>query len=167
MYATIRRYRTNADVEQSSEVVSAILEGFVPLIRETVAAYYVVDAGDGVIATITICEDEETARTSNRVAAEWLKQYLASRIARQEELSSVTLEVDDPVQGVLHEGISEPVYKRGLQLLSVQEVAGLLGMGRSWVYEQIKRGEMPGVHLGGSVKVRREDLEAYIEARRR
>ena len=75
--------------------------------------------------------------------------------------------MDDPVQGILHEEVSEPVYKRGLQVLSVAEVAGLLGMGRSWVYEQIKRGEMPGVHLGGSVKVRREDLEAYIEARRR
>jgi excisionase family DNA binding protein len=168
MYATIRRYRTNAaESESSSELVRDILEGFVPLIRETVAAYYVVDAGDGVIATISICEDEEKVRTSNRIAAEWVKQHLASRIARQEELRSVTLEVDDPVQGLLHEGISEPVYKRALQLLSVAEVGGLLGMGRSWVYQQIKGGELPGVHLGGSVKVRREDLERYIEARRR
>ena len=77
------------------------------------------------------------------------------------------MDVDDPVQGRLHEGISEPVYKRGLQLLSVAEVGGLLGMGRSWVYERIKRGDLPGVHLGGSVKVKREDLEGYIEARRR
>jgi len=166
MYATIRRYRTNAETESSSELVRDILEGFVPLVAETVAAYYVVDAGDGVIATISICEDEERVRTYNRVAAEWVKQHLASRIARQEELRSVTLEVDDPVEGVLHEGVAEPVYKRGLQLLSVAEVGGLLGMGRSWVYEQIKRGELPGVHLGGSVKVRREDLEGYIEARR-
>ena len=165
MYASIRRYRTNTD--SSSEFVRQVLEGFVPLIAETVAAYYVVDAGDGVIATISICEDEERVRTYNRVAAEWVKQHLASRIARQEELRSVTLEVDDPVQGVLHEGISEPVYKRSLQLLSVQEVAGLLGMGRSWVYQQIKSGDLPGVHLGGSVKVKREDLEGYIEARRR
>jgi excisionase family DNA binding protein len=168
MYATIRRYRSNAtDSESSSELVQEILEGFVPLIAETVAAYYVVDAGDGVIATISICGDEEKARTSNRIAAEWVKQHLASRIARQEELRSVTLEVDDPVQGLLYEGISEPVYKRALQLLSVAEVGGLLGMGRSWVYQQIKSGELPGVHLGGSVKVKREDLERYIEARRR
>ena len=165
MYASIRRYRTNTD--SSSELVRYILEGFVPLVAETVAAYYVVEAGDGVIATISICEDEERVRTSNRIAAEWVKQHLASRIARQEELRSVTLEVDDPVQGPLHECISEPVYKRALQLLSVQEVGGLLGMGRSWVYEQIRSGQLPGVKLGGSVKVRREDLERYIEARRR
>jgi len=59
MYATIRRYRTNAETESSSELVRDILEGFVPLVAETVAAYYVVDAGDGIIATISICEDEE------------------------------------------------------------------------------------------------------------
>ena len=165
MYATIRRYRTKG--QSSSEMVRTILEGFVPLIRETVAAYYVVEAGDGVIATISICEDEEKVRTSNRVAAEWVKQRLASSIAGNEELRSINLEVNDPVQGPLYEGVSEPVYKRALQLLSVAEVGELLGMGRSWVYQQIKSGQMPSVHLGGSVKVRREDLEGYIEARRR
>ncbi len=164
MYATIRRYRTNPNL--ASQSVRRILEGFVPLIAETVAAYYVVEAGDGVIATISICEDEEKARTSNRVAAEWVKQQLASSIAGNEELRSINLEVDDPVQGPLYEGVSEPAYKRSLQLLSVQEVGGLLGMGRSWVYNQIKSGELAGVHLGGSVKVRREDLERYIEDRR-
>ena len=165
MYATIRRYRTKG--QSSSEMVRTILEGFVPLIAETVTAYYVVDAGDGMIASISICEDEEKVRTCNRVAAEWVKHHLASSIASQEELRSIALDVDEPVQGRLYEGISEPVHKRSLQLLSVQEVAGLLGMGRSWVYQQIKSGELPGVHLGGSVKVRREDLERYIEARRR
>ena len=47
MYATIRRYRTN--VGSTSELVRRILEGVVPLIAETVAAYYVLDAGDGVL----------------------------------------------------------------------------------------------------------------------
>ena len=165
MYATIRRYRTNPD--SASESVRHVLERFVPLIAETAAAYYVVDAGDGVIASVTICEDEEKVRTSNRVAAEWVRHRLASTIAGQEGLRSVALDVDDPVQGPLYMGISEPVYKRSLQLLSVREVARLLGMGRSWVYQQISIGELPGVHLGGSVKVRRADLEAYVEARSR
>ena len=164
MYATIRRYRTTSDA--APESVRRILEDFVPLIAETVTAYYVLDTGDGVIASITICEDEEKVRMSNRVAAEWAKQQLASSIAANEELQSINLDVDDPLDGVLYEGVSEPVYKRSLQLLSVQEVGGLLGMGRSWVYQQIKAGELPSVHLGGSVKVRREDLEGYIEARR-
>jgi excisionase family DNA binding protein len=59
------------------------------------------------------------------------------------------------------------VYKRSLQLLSVSEIGELLGMGRSWVYQQIKSGEIPSVQLGGSVKVKREDLEEYIDSNHR
>jgi excisionase family DNA binding protein len=59
------------------------------------------------------------------------------------------------------------VHKRSLQLLSVSEVGELLGMGRSWVYQQIKSGEIPSVQLRGSVKVKREDLEEYIQRHRR
>ena len=43
----------------------------------------------------------------------------------------------------------------------------MLEMGRSLVYQQIKSGEMPSVQLKGSVKVKREDLEEYIESQRR
>jgi len=69
-------------------------------------------------------------------------------------------------QGNLYEGVSEPIYKQSLQLLSVQEVSELLGLGRSWVYQKIRSGEMPSVHLGGTVKVKREDLEEYVEKHR-
>jgi excisionase family DNA binding protein len=126
----------------------------------------VLDAGDGTFATVSICEDEEKAKTANRVTTEWLKQYLASSIVSQEEVPNLSLEVDDPLEGPLYEEVSEPAYKRSLQLLSVSEVGELLGMGRSWVYKQIKSGQMPSVQLGGSVKVKREDLEDYIENRR-
>ena len=163
-YAAIRRYRTNEDV--TFEEVRPALDSVVPLIRETVIAYYVLEAGDGAFATISICEDEQKVETTNRVTAEWLKQYLASSIVSQEEVPNLSLEVDDPLVGPLYEAVSEPVYKRSLQLLSVQEVGELLGMGRSWVYNQIKTGELPSVKLGGSVKVRREDLEAYIQNHR-
>ncbi len=164
-YGAIRRYRTNRDV--TFEEVRPALDSLVPLIRETVIAYYVLDEGDGAYATISICEDEQKVETTNRVTAEWLKQYLASSIVSQhEQVQNISLEVDDPLVGPLYEEVSEPAYRRSLQLLSVQEVGELLGMGRSWVYNQIKSGEMPSVHLGGSVKVKREDLEEYIEKRR-
>ena len=164
-YAAIRRYKTNEDV--TFEEIRPALDSLLPLIRERVIAYYVLDAGDGVFATISICEDEEKVETTNRVIAEWLKQYLASSIVSQEEVPNLSLEVEDPLVGPLYEEISEPVYKRTLQLLSVPEVGELLGMGRSWVYQQIKSGQIPSVQLGGSVKVKREDLEEYIETHRR
>jgi len=139
-----------------------------PLIQEKVDAYYVLNAGDGVVASITICEDEEKLQATNRVTAEWLKQYLASSIVNQQEVQNISsLEVGETLQGALYKAVSEPVHKRSLQLLSVPEVGELLGMGRSWVYQQIRSREIPSVQLGGSVKVKREDLEEYIENHRR
>jgi len=164
-YAAIRRYKTNEDI--SLEEIRAALDSLLPLIRERVMAFYVLDAGDGAFATISIYEDEEKVETTTRVIAEWLKQYLASSLVSQEEVPNITLEVDDPLVGPLYEGVSEPVYKRSLQLLSVSEVGELLGMGRSWVYQQIKSGQIPSVQLGGGVKVKREDLEEYIQSHRR
>ncbi len=164
--AAIRRYRTNEDV--TLEAVQSALDSLLPLIQEKVNAYYVLNAGDGVVASITICEDKEKLEATNRVTAEWLKQYLASSIVSQEQVQNISsLEVGETLQGALYEAVSEPVHKRSLQLLSVQEVGELLGMGRSWVYQQIKSGEIPSVQLRGAVKVKREDLEEYINTNRR
>ena len=54
----------------------------------------------------------------------------------------------------------------GLDLLSITEVCQELGMGKSWVYRRIQSGEIPSVKLGRNIKVRREDLEGYLEAHR-
>src|SRR5215210_360734 len=50
-----------------------------------------------------------------------------------------------------------------LDLLSIPEVCQELGMGKSWVYRRIQSGEIPSVKLGRNIKVRREDLEGYLE----
>ena len=164
-YAAIRSYRTNEDL--TFEALQPALDSLLPLIREKVVAYYVLDAGEGTFATMSICEDEEKLEATNRVSTEWLKQYLASSIVSQEEVPNITLVVGETLKGALYEAVSEPAHKRSLQLLSVQEVGELLGMGRSWVYQQLKSGEIPSVQLGGSVKVKREDLEEYINGNRR
>jgi excisionase family DNA binding protein len=39
-------------------------------------------------------------------------------------------------------------------------------MGKSWVYRRVKSGEIPSVKLGRSIKVKREDLEEYLESQR-
>ena len=38
-----------------------------------------------------------------------------------------------------------------------------LGMGKSWVYRRLRSGEIPSVTLGRLIKVRREELEEYLE----
>jgi excisionase family DNA binding protein len=59
-----------------------------------------------------------------------------------------------------------PEDGRGPQLLSIDEVCQTLGMGKSWTYRRVKSGEIPSVKLGRSIKVKREDLEEYLEGRR-
>jgi excisionase family DNA binding protein len=39
-------------------------------------------------------------------------------------------------------------------------------MGKSWVYRRLRSGEIPSVKLGRSIKVKRADLERYLEKRR-
>ncbi len=166
MYAAIRRYQI--DSHRTSTVIEHMLDNFVPLIRQTsgLLTYHVINGGDGALATLTVCENQSAIEATNTMATEWIRQYLASRIISEQGAPNISVRTEEIFQGELYEGVSEPTYKRSLQLLSVPEVGELLGMGRSWVYQQIRSGEIPSVHLGGSVKVKREDLEEYIQKRR-
>lgn len=78
MYASIRRYKT--DPGSVAEVIKRAHDGFVPIIRKApgFTAYYVVDAGDGVIASISVFEDQAGAEESNIMAADWVKANLRS-----------------------------------------------------------------------------------------
>jgi excisionase family DNA binding protein len=51
----------------------------------------------------------------------------------------------------------------GSGLLSILEVCQELGMGKSWVYRRLKSGEIPSIKLGHNIKVKRSDLEQYIQ----
>ena len=53
-----------------------------------------------------------------------------------------------------------------LHLLSIDEVCKALGMGKSWTYRKIKSGEIPSIKLGRSIKVKRQDLDQYLEGMR-
>lgn len=51
-------------------------------------------------------------------------------------------------------------------LLRVEAAAILLGIGRTTMYELIRRGEIPVVRIGRRTLVHRDDLERFAEARR-
>jgi len=53
----------------------------------------------------------------------------------------------------------------GPLLLGALEVARLLGIGRTKVYELIVRGELPIVRIGRCVRVSRSHLAVWIESR--
>jgi excisionase family DNA binding protein len=78
-------------------------------------------------------------------------------------LESSLIEFEENLQG---ESQVRPLERKGLELLSIPEVCQELGMGKSWVYRRIQSGEIPSVKLGRNIKVRREDLEGYLEDQR-
>jgi heme-degrading monooxygenase HmoA len=75
MYTVIRRYE---GADDSAEVVRRAVEEFAPMLRERPGfqGYYAVDAGDGVLATITVFETEEAAVESTSAAAAWVRENL-------------------------------------------------------------------------------------------
>lgn len=47
-------------------------------------------------------------------------------------------------------------------LLTAEQVAAVLGVPRSWVYEQSRAGRIPTVTLGRYRRYRREAIEAWV-----
>jgi hypothetical protein len=72
MFATIRHYE---GVTDPAEVGRRVREGFVPLLREIdgFVAYYWVDAGDGLMISTSVFEDQAGADASDQRAADWIR----------------------------------------------------------------------------------------------
>src|SRR5919112_1175793 len=105
-------------------------------------------------------------------ALEPLMQAMESHHHSLEELEGTLIEFEEALSGreerpersqAKHDGEGRG---GGLDLLSITDVCQELGMGKSWVYRHIQSGEIPSVNLGHNIKVRREDLEGYLENQR-
>lgn len=79
MYATIRKYRGMRSVE---ETMKRAEKGFVPVLKKLSGfqGYYVMDCGDGVVASISVFDTRESALASNEKAAAWVKANLADLV---------------------------------------------------------------------------------------
>ncbi|MFD9100326.1 hypothetical protein [Streptomyces virginiae] len=77
MYAVIRRYEGVTDPAEAGRLVD---EGFVPILRRVpgFVAYYWVDAGDGVMVSTSVFEDQAGADESVVKAADFVRENLAS-----------------------------------------------------------------------------------------
>ena len=92
-----------------------------------------------------------------------LKQALDNFRKALEDVESAMVHLEEELAG---EASVRPESRKGLDLLSMAEVCQELGMGKSWVFQRIKSGEIPSVRLGHNIKVKREALEEYLEAQR-
>ena len=75
MFATIRRYES-VDQSRTSELVKKVDEGLVPSLSELPGfrGYYLIEAGDGVMSSISLFDGSEHAEKSSQVASEWVRK---------------------------------------------------------------------------------------------
>jgi excisionase family DNA binding protein len=59
----------------------------------------------------------------------------------------------------------DPVPLSQRLLLRPEEVAAILGLGRSTIYELLRAGELPAVHIGRATRIPARDLHRWIEQR--
>lgn len=52
-------------------------------------------------------------------------------------------------------------------LLKGNDVARMLNISRAFAYQLMRQGEIPTIRIGSAVRVRKEDLLAYIDQNRR
>jgi hypothetical protein len=74
MFAAIRTYGVT-DTDELSELVRS---GLLPIVESVpgFVAYYVVDVGDGMASSITICDDRAGVDESTSREAEWVEEHV-------------------------------------------------------------------------------------------
>ena len=91
-----------------------------------------------------------------------LKQAVEDLRQALEAAESDLIEFEETLGG--EEAPDRPQGQRSMDLLSISEVCQEVGMGKSWVYRRLKSGEIPSTKLGHNIKVKREDLQQYLES---
>ena len=76
MYAAVRRYE---GVTDPKEVARQVEEHFLPIISEMpgFVAYYVVDAGEGVMVTTSVFEHQDAEEQSSWKAGQFTAEHIA------------------------------------------------------------------------------------------
>jgi hypothetical protein len=99
MYAAIRKYR----VTDAAEIARRVKDEFVPTVQDVPGfiAYYVVDPGDGRLASVTVCEDKTGVDESTTRAADWVKERLASLIESGPEITAGEVTVEHSRVGTI------------------------------------------------------------------
>jgi hypothetical protein len=74
MYATVRRY-DGIDPSRREELIRKVDETFMPRLSELpgFSGYHLIDAGNGVMSSISFFESSAQADESTRIAANWVR----------------------------------------------------------------------------------------------
>jgi excisionase family DNA binding protein len=95
-----------------------------------------------------------------------LKEALQAHHQALEKLESTLLEFEQSISGEATLRPEQEEQRPGVQLLSIPQLCQELGMGKSWIYRRLRNGEIPSIRLGRTIKVRRDELEEYLQRHR-
>ena len=75
MHATLRRYE-GVDQARSDEMAEKVTASLLPRLSELTGfgGYYLIDAGDGVITSISLFDNPAEAEESTRLVSEWVRE---------------------------------------------------------------------------------------------
>jgi len=93
MYATIRRYE-GVDSARTNEVVGKVNETLVPQLRKLpgFAAYYLIEAGNGVLSSLGLFETSAQAEESGKLASKWINdEHLSTVIPSAPKITNGTV----------------------------------------------------------------------------
>ena len=87
MHTVIRRYEGVLD---TAEVARRAVDEFAPRLHERPGfqGYWAVDAGDGVLATISVFETEEEALATVPAAAAWVQEAVADLLPNPPQVTA-------------------------------------------------------------------------------
>ena len=92
-----------------------------------------------------------------------LKQALQAHHRALKQLESALVQFEDSITEEATLRSQQEQQRGGMQLLSIPQLCQELGIGKSWLYRRLRSGEIPSVRLGRSIKVRRDELEQYLD----
>jgi hypothetical protein len=89
MFATIRRYES-IDNARTSELVKKADETFLPSLSELsgFSGYSLIEAGNGVLSSITFFDTSEDADESTRLASNWVREQKLENVLNAPKVTS-------------------------------------------------------------------------------
>jgi hypothetical protein len=84
MHASVRRYRTR-DI---TELERKVEDEFVEQVKEVegFVGYYVIDGGEGDVASVTVCETADALQQVTKLAGEWVRESVGDLVEGQPDV---------------------------------------------------------------------------------
>ena len=94
MWAAMRRYE---GITNDAEAGRLVGESFIPQLEHIpgFVAYYWIDAGDGVMASLSVFDDKEGADKSVELARDWVRENAAELIPNPPQVTEGTVVASD------------------------------------------------------------------------